>query len=536
MKTLLTLLLLSLVPVLIAQQSTVISSVLKDKRTQLDKLEIAPSSTVTLIPINFADAELTSKLANLEVLTIVKVYYVYTQYKRSATFSQASLDQKRFSQLATAAPFLLDDPIIEWEVIEQTGCHNYTEGAQFFHGFVVVHRPEMTAEQRAEEIRKLMDYMDHPEMEIVQPEIDPIASLLLNTNSEEKEMKINDKRASFVDGDYALYQYLQKEMFPKDIYNKRDDVWAKVVFTVDRFGRIKGIDFPDDKTPNYIKDEISETFVNMPNWAPAERNGQPVDSEVEMEIRAAYLRNVNGMFTRDGEHPSFMGDIENSISESKTFYKEGGLDQLKLSTVARGLKLIDSTEIVAIVMDVTGSMYADIAALKRWVDLNPDSLDITSYSFFNDGDDKETRDKKKGETGGIYHTKDPLKVRETIEEAMLKGGGGERSESDIEAILFALQHDSLCNAILLVGDNYSEIRDLSLLEFVNKKVNVLICGAPSTIRVDYLELVQNTGGYLLMNGRKYNLADLKSGDTVIIEQHTYKYKGQKFKYEGKVPL
>jgi hypothetical protein len=535
MKTLRILLLLLVTPALFAQQPARISNILKEKRTQLDKLEITQSSTVTLLPIDFADAVLKSKLAGLAEMTIVKVYYVYTQYKRSATFNQAALDQKRFNQLAEDVPFLLNDPVIEWEIIEQTGCHNYTEGAEFFHGFILVHRPDMTAEQRAAEIRKLLDYMDHPEKEILQPEIDPIAPLLLTNVPEESTTKINARQAKFKEGDYALYQYLQKEMYPKEIYSKRDDVWAKVTFIVDRFGRIKGIDFPDEKTPNYIQDEISETLVNMPVWTPAERNGAPVESEVQMEIRATYIRNVNGMYTRDGERPSFMGEIEKNISESHGSYAAGGMDLLALSTVARGLKLIDSTEIVAIVMDVTGSMYADIASLKRWVDKNPDSLDITSYSFFNDGDNKETRDKKKGETGGIYNTSDPLKVRETIEEAMIKGSGGERSESDIEAILYALQHDSLCNAVLLVGDNYSEIRDLSLLELVNKKVNVLICGAPTTIRVDYLELVQNTGGYLLMNGRKYNLTDLKSGDSVIIEKHLYKFTGRKFKYEGKVP-
>lgn len=88
---------------------------------------------------------------------------------------------------------------------------------------------------------------------------------------------------------------------------------------------------------------------------------------------------------------------------------------------------------------------------------------------------------------------------------------------------------------MLIGDNYSEIRDFYLFENINKKVNVLICGAPTTIRVDYLELVKHTRSYLLMNGRKYDFANVKSGENVIIEKQIYKFTGRKFKYIEKVP-
>ena len=82
----------------------------------------------------------------------------------------------------------------------------------------------------------------------------------------------------------------------------------------------------------------------------------------------------------------------------------------------------------ALVMDVTGSMAPNIAAMKRWIEKNASNMDFTSFSFYNDGDGKPTSQKKKGETGGIYMTTSVDEIGQVIEKAVLAGSGGEISE------------------------------------------------------------------------------------------------------------
>ena len=108
----------------------------------------------------------------LNELTIVKVYYIYTQFRQSETFEQLELDRKRFDKLSTYIPGILEDPYIEWEVIEQTGCENPEEGDDYFHGFVLVHRPRMTEEERQREIEKLSAFLDDPTQEFVEEKLD----------------------------------------------------------------------------------------------------------------------------------------------------------------------------------------------------------------------------------------------------------------------------------------------------------------------------------------------------------------------------
>lgn len=514
----------------IAQNTSRIDQILDKSRKQIDKFEAKNSETAYLISSEFANDIIVSHMSDLSELTVVKIYYVYTKYKQSEQFDQLALDRKRFNQLAELMPELVKDRNIQWEIIEQTGCINYTQGNMFFHGFVLIHRPILSAEKRAEEIRLLMEYVNNPNLDIVEPNLDPFQTLFPTSEIEGPTRLTLSQKARFKDGEKALYEYLQRNVFPAEISQRRGDQWVKFSFKVDKFGRIGQLEF-NDSTPSYMSDKISEVFVTMPEWLPAEIEGATVESTINMELRVSYSRSVNGMYTIDKKRPSFMETDNGRIAEVIEERENREQQAFKGSTIYRGMRTIDKSEKVAIVMDVTGSMYPHIAALKRWLDSNPDSLVVTSYSFFNDGDGKRTSQKKKGETGGIYLTKEKTKVIETIEQAMLGGTGGETSESDMEAILNALKNDSLCDAILLIGDNFSDIRDISLLEDVTKKVNVLICAAPETIRAEYLDVCYKTGGYLIMDGKKYTFNELKRGDLITVNGYKYKFNGKVFEQE-----
>ena len=111
---------------------------------------------------------------------------------------------------------------------------------------------------------------------------------------------------------------------------------------------------------------------------------------------------------------------------------------------------------------------------------------------------------------------------------MEKGSGGERPENDVEAILFAEQTDTMCDVILLVADNYSEVRDLELVRKIKKRVNVLMCVGFGAVRADYLLLAKETGGYLIFNGERIELSALQNRDVLSVGNYQYDYLGGVF--------
>jgi hypothetical protein len=53
-------------------------------------------------------------------------------------------------------------------------------------------------------------------------------------------------------------------------------------------------------------------------------------------------------------------------------------------------------------MDVTASMNSELASLNWWIFNNKDTMRITSYSFFNDGNNMADKKKRIGSIGGFY--------------------------------------------------------------------------------------------------------------------------------------
>ena len=58
-----------------------------------------------------------------------------------------------------------------------------------------------------------------------------------------------------------------------------------------------------------------------------------------------------------------------------------------------------------VINDWTGSMYSYGAQVVEWHLMNLDSSGISTVTLFNDGDNKSTKKKKIGSTGGIYTEK-----------------------------------------------------------------------------------------------------------------------------------
>ena len=318
-----------------------------------------------------------------------------------------------------------------------------------------------------------------------------------------------------------------------EIGYSRYDKWVDVKFTVLDNGKVDSLIF-EDAYPIYVKSQIKTLFEEMPDWKPATRNGMNTTETIDMRIRVSYSGNVKGMYTINGKKPNFEDQKYNPAFENNeaelTPITNDGFNPNSAETYQSLELFLKDKENVALVMDVTGSMAQYIASLTKWVLDNHSSHPFTSFTFFNDGDGKPTKKKKIGETGGVYFSKpEDGDIREAIKNAMVNGSGGERPENDIEAVLKAQDKDEKATEIMLCGDNYSEVRDLELLDDVELKVNVLICGSNSIPRTDYIKIAWKTGGVLIYKHKVYTFDLLSERETYQIGEYHYKFDGEDFR-------
>lgn len=66
-----------------------------------------------------------------------KVTLVYTDFARSNTFNQPTLNKDRFKNLFELNNTAFSDTATQWQVMAQTGAKSFEKGKKMFHGFVV---------------------------------------------------------------------------------------------------------------------------------------------------------------------------------------------------------------------------------------------------------------------------------------------------------------------------------------------------------------------------------------------------------------
>jgi hypothetical protein len=176
-----------------------------------------------------------------------------------------------------------------------------------------------------------------------------------------------------------------------------------------------------------------------------------------------------------------------------------GYATIEDSTVFQVMERHPEWQDMLVVMDWTGSMYQYGAQLVLWHKLNMvnSHSKIKHFVFFNDGNKKKSWQKQVGKTGGVYRaeTDEMDELINTMMYVMKKGNGGDAPENDLEALLTGLQYLEGFQDVVLIADNKSDIRDLELLEKINRPVHVIVCdlqGRP--IHPHYLKLAKESGG------------------------------------------
>jgi hypothetical protein len=185
-----------------------------------------------------------------------------------------------------------------------------------------------------------------------------------------------------------------------------------------------------------------------------------------------------------------------------------------------------------IVCDVTGSMHPYIAQVALWYRLRHLKEVNLQFVLFNDGDDKADREKKIGETGGIYYSKS--KGVDSLDNFMsyvqAKGYGGDAPENNMEALIKGVKMASPFKELVMIADNDAPVKDISLLESFKLPVHIIVCGATEGwIHPDYLKIARKTKGSIhTIEQDITNLARLSEGQQITIGKTTYRIMGGDF--------
>lgn len=185
-----------------------------------------------------------------------------------------------------------------------------------------------------------------------------------------------------------------------------------------------------------------------------------------------------------------------------------------------------------IVCDVTGSMDEFSAQLLWWFRLQHQKEKNIQIVLFNDGDGKDDKLKKIGDTGGIHYTKptsfDSLDNFMTHVQSL--GYGGLLPENNMEALVKAVKMAEPFKELIMVADNRSPVRDMALLSNFKTPVRIIVCGSyHGPISPDYLKIAWKTKGSVhTMEQDLLNIARLSEGQSITINGITYRIMGGEF--------
>jgi hypothetical protein len=185
--------------------------------------------------------------------------------------------------------------------------------------------------------------------------------------------------------------------------------------------------------------------------------------------------------------------------------------------------------------DLTGSMSPYYFQVFAWLNLkhNPKKL---NYSFFNDGDNTPDYLKKRGRVGGIYlcKTSSVDTMTSLAYNCIVNGNGGDSPENNIESILKGVKEYPETKEIIMLADNWANMRDYSLISRVKIPVKVIVCGTnlygiKTPVNSEYLDLARRTGGSVhTIEEDILDLAKKKEGDVITVGGVKYQIRGGRF--------
>jgi hypothetical protein len=193
----------------------------------------------------------------------------------------------------------------------------------------------------------------------------------------------------------------------------------------------------------------------------------------------------------------------------------------------------DEWKNMAVVMDVTGSMSPYTYQTLTWMALNSAHTKMENFVFFNDGDNRP--DGPIGRSGGAYKISDTNMdaIHRQCTSVMQKGHGGGAPENNIEALLYATRNFPHKKEIVMIADNWANVRDITLLDdlsALNVPVHIVLCGVwNENVNIHYLDIAFATGGSVHTIERDLeNLHQMTEGEVIEIGSKKFKLKNGRF--------
>lgn len=241
-------------------------------------------------------------------------------------------------------------------------------------------------------------------------------------------------------------------------------------------------------------------------------------------------RMFHGVVVKFTEETTSRSTVDREIEKVRNYVFNGTFkDSVVYKIMERNQKKWKN---VLVVGDWTGSIYPFSSQIVNWHKLHLKDGVIKHFVFFNDGDDKKDKEKKIGETGGIYFTKtnDINHIIEVMTQALKNGSGGDVPENDIEAILAGINQYQDIQEVVLIADNNSPIRDIKLTPQITKPVRVILCGVEGgRVNPQYVNLAKYTKGSIhTIEEDIDNLATMQANDILKIGSRIFRLKPNGF--------
>ncbi len=455
--------------------------------------EIKAGQVIVQMPFGYANIlQVFGDTAGLKTAGDIFIDVACTDYPINASLQV--LNKSRVASFLKRFPFIEEGQLAQVNFFQQTDGALREKAMTMFHGLIVKFRPKQSAENAKKEVVKLED--------------------IVKTGSPGPVVKpatITKKKDST--GNNLEKLYAQR---PRKFQN---GTWY---IQVGRGGIVSADQDVPKKSPldSFItrepKDALTEGLIDK---------GEYKEFKSSTAIRIYYPR----WFVLDSVLPQKpVTPVEKPMAVTKT-------NKIPDTSI---LKILDRTkwEKATIVADVTGSMYKYTAQLLLWVKTNPIGSLSKNFVFFNDGDNMPDKDKKLGNTGGIYSRScnSYAEVENLLKSTMTKGGGGDYPENNIEALLKAEKDFPSTEFQVMIADNWAAIKDKVLWQHLTKPVRIVVCGATEfNVNIDYLNLARKTRGSVhLMESDLYNLSGLKEGEILKVGKNTFVVKNGMFVETG----
>ena len=455
--------------------------------------EIKAGQVIVQMPFGYANIlNVFGDTAGLKTAGDIFIDVACTDYPINASLQV--LNKSRVASFLKRFPFIEAGELAQVNFFQQTDGELREKAMTMFHGLIVKFRPKQTVENAKVEVIKLED--------------------IVKTGSPGPAVKPATLTKKKDSASIALERIYANR--PRKFQN------GKWYIQVGR-GGIASVDYDTPKKSRL------DSFITR----------EPKDALDEGLINKSEYKEFKGSTSIRIYYPRWV-ELDSVLPQKPATVVEKPMIVTKTNKIPDSsiLKILDRTkwEKATIVADVTGSMYKYTAQLLLWIKANPIGSLSKNFVFFNDGDNMPDKDKKLGNTGGIYSRScnGYAEVESLMKTAMLKGGGGDYPENNIEALLKAEKDFPATEFQVMIADNWAAIKDKVLWQHLTKPVRIVVCGATEfNVNIDYLNLARKTNGSVhLMESDLYNLAGLKEGEILKVGKNSFVVKNGMFVETG----